>query len=123
MGDIYIASQVGVMGSGTGKNAMVMQHNVRQQADSLSAFQRVKINPKDADKLIDEIREMKEYLKIHYSELCMSRDDCDILVDSLAQLSLALKKRDFDTVNSVLNNSFSDIQKVSEVLGCSFTRK
>ncbi len=109
------------MGSGTGKNAMVMQHNFRKRADSLSAFQRVKINLKDADKLIDEIREMKEYLKIHYSELCMSCDDCDILVGSLAQLSLALKKRDFDTANSVLNNSFSDIRKVSEVSGCSFT--
>lgn len=46
---------------------------------------------------------------------------CDILVGSLAQLSLTLKKRDFDTANNVLNNSFSDIQKVSEVLGCSFT--
>jgi len=131
-GDIYIANQVGAMGPGVGKNTTIIQHNAKQclafvsnhQDKSFrSAPQRVKIDPKDTGKLIDEIQRMKEYLKIHYSELSMSIDDCDILVGSLAQLSLALKKRDFDTANSVLNDSFSGIQKVSEVLGCSFTRK
>ena len=122
-GDIYIANQVGVMGSGVGKNTTIIHHNSKpcsafvpncQHQSFRSASQWVEIDPKDADKLIDEIQRMKEYLKMHYSELSMIIDDCDILIGSLAQLSLALKRHDFDTANTVFNDSFSDIQVVSK---------
>lgn len=109
MRDQYNAKQAGIQGSKAGEKATIHQHYTENKIDEL-----------EYQKLIDEISNLRNYIKDCHN---YSSDEIDIMVGELVQIKNAVQKKDENKFLGLLRQSGKQFYDIAKSLGCAVLAK
>lgn len=109
MRDQYNAKQAGIQGSKAGEHAVIHQYYTERKIDEL-----------EYQKLIDEINNLRNYIKECQN---YSSDEIDIMVGELVQIKNAVQKKDENKFLGLLRQSGKQFYEIAKSLGCAVLAK